>query len=135
MRVAAALMCVGLMCLLAGCGGSGDDNGSGLPRADLRLTDQSLGGMFYVVPGQTVLLALQENGGTGYQWQCSWDPADHMELLDEGVVAGDSPMPGAPTTHYFLLQALQQGTVTVTLLYGRIWEADPASYTITINVL
>jgi predicted secreted protein len=79
-----------------------------------------------VAAGGVVLIRLPANRTTGYLWMLDPLPADGpLRLLWHAYRISAPTRPGAPGEDLWWLEALQPGTVTVTLRHLRPWQPDP----------
>jgi predicted secreted protein len=109
---------------------------------DLMLTAKDANSTQTVTVGQKIVVALDQNGGTGYSWQTSSvDTSIVKELSNEvgrkegsqTTSADGSPMVGTPETVTVTYQAVAAGTTKVVL--GHIPPgSDKAEETFTITV-
>lgn len=107
------------------------------PAAEIAATQASLGGTVDLHVGQTLVLKLDENPTTGYQWRCTWAPEAALKLVDSSYQQPGPAVPGAGGVHTFWLRGLQSGEATVTLQYGRWWEGGErqAPQKLTVRVV
>ena len=78
--------------------------------------------------GDTIIVALEGNASTGYQW-IRTEPAsingDPLLAISEGDYVDDSPDAcGGPGTFSFTYEAVATGLVTLTYTYRRPWEDE-----------
>jgi len=87
--------------------------------------------------GEQFTVSLEENPTTGYEWDMKAGPG--LTLVgDEFVGPSPSPSPlmGAGGTHSWVFRVDKAGTLTLTGLYVRQWEADgksAADFSLTIE--
>ena len=99
-----------LGCVVLGCGGTnGNLGGWGRPGS--------------LLVGQALPLSRPDNPTTGFTWHINWTPQTAMRLaLDQYVPNATPPgSVGGGGTHFWRLEALQPGDVTVTLQHGQWW--------------
>lgn len=71
--------------------------------------------------GDSVVIALPENGTTGYQW--SVEPASDALVVESNEYRSpDSGAPGAAGERVVELRATRPGTTVVELRLQRVWE-------------
>ena len=134
MRTAAAA--AGLL-TLAACQSSGaTPSGPGDPVVAVR------DGQTTLRPGQTVAIALPNNGSTGYAWSLAdFDETVLMRSEPFGQEATDAHpagMVGVPGQTHWRLVALAPGQTTLIFNYTRPWEAgapaaETARFAITVR--
>ena len=73
--------------------------------------------------GDTLLVQLEGNSGTGYTWERIEPLAGALQSLGEPQFAPDKNVPGAPG-HFTLRYATVPGSAQLELVYHRVWEAD-----------
>ena len=87
--------------------------------------------------GEQLTVTLAENPTTGYQWDMKAGPG--LTLVSDqfiGPSPSPSPLEGAGGTHSWVFRANAAGTLTLTGLYVRPWEADgksAADFSLTIE--
>ena len=95
----------------------------------------------YYVPVWRTVIELKGNPTTGYSWQCV--PANGHELVkvvsqyvQEWQSEGDAdiPLSGNGGKYRFALSGIAPGEETITFTYKRIWEDNPALYTLVYHV-
>ena len=70
-------------------------------------------------------IELPGNPSTGYRWR--YDPADsagtdHVEIVELGYQAPETPMPGAPAVFAFRVDCVSPGDARLVFRYLRPWE-------------
>jgi len=87
--------------------------------------------------GEQFTVSLAENPTTGYQWDMKAGPG--LTLVSDrftGPSPSPSPLEGAGGTRAWVFRADKAGTLTLTGLYVRPWEADgksAADFSLTIT--
>jgi len=87
--------------------------------------------------GEQFTVSLEENPTTGYEWDMKAGPG--LTLVGDefmGPSPSPSPLMGAGGTHAWVFKADKAGTLTLTGLYVRPWEADgksAADFSLTIE--
>ncbi|MFI5776059.1 protease inhibitor I42 family protein [Nocardia sp. NPDC051570] len=146
MRIPLLIVALGLAFAACGVGSSGhaDPPSASAPgiqaAAAVAIGAEADGKDVSLTVGQQLVLSLQANHTTGYQWK--------MQALDQSIVeqVGDpeyhpastsnSPM-GAGGTSVWHFTAVAPGTTTLALDYARSWEQDTAAaqhFTVTVQV-
>lgn len=75
--------------------------------------------------GDVLVLALPENGATGYQWHVEPHGAEVVVESDE-LAPPDSAAPGASGQRVITLRAARAGTARVDVRLQRAWESTAA---------
>src|SRR5450759_2161068 len=113
---------------LVACGGS-SGGASASPSPGARVyTETASGTTIRAKVGDRITVTLRENPTTGYKWDMKAGPG--LTLVgDEFVGPSPSPSPlmGAGGTHSWVFRVGKAGTLTLTGLYVRPWEADGKS--------
>ena len=92
------------------------------------------GGMLSCEGGK-MIVALDANATTGYEWKSSIEGAAVKAAGDEYEADTTSDgKAGAGGVHTFTYQAEGSGEATVTLTYARSWEASDSDRTAVVNV-
>jgi len=74
--------------------------------------------------GEEIIIVLESNPTTGYQWQVGYD-SGRLELASqEFIVPEDSDLVGAPGEEIFIFKALERGESDIAFSYLRPWETD-----------
>jgi len=85
--------------------------------------------------GDTLLLRLRSNPGTGYTWARDEAAADAVTLLDSTFAAPATSAVGAPGEQLFRFLGQNPGSATLALYYARPWESgNPAVDSVVINL-
>ena len=78
--------------------------------------------------GQILVVTLESNPTTGYQWEVVEDPNSILEQIGEAEFKssdeGDSPIVGAGGWEIFRFKAVSAGQMNLQLVYHRTWETD-----------
>ncbi|HLV98153.1 MAG TPA: protease inhibitor I42 family protein [Ktedonobacterales bacterium] len=120
-----------LFLLLGGCtGGSGPST--------LNLTAKDANKTFQLHPGDQVVIVLDANPSTGFDWDIDQTNSAVLTLQGKTFQASSSGLPGSGGSDTFTFKALSTGTVNLRLKYWRSF-AGPASitnrYAVTLQVL
>lgn len=76
--------------------------------------------------GDTLLLRLRSNPGTGYSWARGQAAADVVTLVDSSFAAPATTAVGAPGEQHFRFVGKTPGSATLALYYSRPWETGVA---------
>jgi len=74
--------------------------------------------------GNTVVLRLEENPTTGYQWALDRDGGDVLALRASDYVGPTGSRVGGGGQRLFTFQAKRAGSATIRLKLWRAWEGD-----------
>jgi inhibitor of cysteine peptidase len=107
--------------------------------SQIKLTDKDSGRSVEVKPGDTIIVELESNQTTGYQWSLT-SPTDSAVLVLKGneyrTSQQQTPLVGAGGTEVWTFVAQGAGRATLTLGYQRSWEKGVApARTFTIEVV
>ncbi len=100
------------------------------------LTEADAGKTIQLKNGDTLVVTLDGNITTGYNWEMlPQDPAI-LKQLGEPEVVPDSAALGAGGKITLKLQAVKTGQASLTLIYHRPWEKDvPPEKTFEVTIL
>jgi inhibitor of cysteine peptidase len=102
--------------------------------SELVITDAERNTVVSAHVGDTVVVRLQENPTTGYQWTAKLG-SGILELRDDSFQS-QSPAIGGGGVHQFRFVARRAGRETLQFGLGRSWEASSKStFSVTISVL
>jgi inhibitor of cysteine peptidase len=122
---------VSLLLLLSGC-----TLGSSV--STLRLTASDANKTFQIQPGTQVVITLDANPTTGYDWDIDQTNSAILDFQGKVFQATVNGPPGSGGTDTFTFKALAAGTVNLRLKYWRSF-AGPTSiinrYAVTLQVL
>lgn len=126
MRVAAILLSA--LLLAAACGGGGSD--------DVTLTESDSGSTVQAEVGEDLVVQLEANPTTGYQWQLADGlDTDVVEKVSNSYAqGGEEGVAGAGGIDTWTFKAVGPGTTTITLDYLRTFEANSTTNTFTLTV-
>ena len=99
-----------------------------MSRSDILITPSDRGGTFEAQPGDEIVIRLQENITTGYQWEIAEIDPSVVELVDTEYL--EAPTPGAigyGGTRTFRFRAAARGHARIQLRLRRSWEATDAA--------
>jgi len=101
---------------------------SGCFQAPITVTRADDGTVQTISIGDTLVVALEGNASTGYQW-IRTEPTsingDPLDAISEGDYVDHSPDAcGGPGTFSFTYEAVTTGVVTLTYTYRRPWEDE-----------
>ena len=145
----ALVLAIGLVitaAVLMGAGACGEASGNTAQSPAAKQTvsaDTSYDGKeVYVAAGGSVVVTLESNPSTGYQWRLADLTHAVVEKADQEFTALEAanngePLVGAGGKEVWTFRALDKGKSTISLEYRRPWEkdADPAeTFSLTIVV-
>ncbi len=87
--------------------------------------------------GQKLVLSLESNPTTGFDWEVSEIDEAVIKQSGESEFKSESDLLGAGGVRTFTFEAVEEGTSTLKLVYHRSWEKDippEQEFTVTINV-
>lgn len=87
--------------------------------------------------GQKLVLSLESNPTTGFDWEVSEIDEDVIKQSGESEYKSESDLIGAGGVRTFTFEAVTAGTSALKLIYHRSWEKDippEQVFTVTINV-
>ena len=107
--------------------------------ANMKLDASANGTTQQLKQGEVLSITLESNPSTGYAWYATIsDSAVLVQMSEPQYIeptGSATPMVGAAGTQTFFFQAVETGTMTVTLDYERSWETDVQPLqTITLTV-
>ena len=136
--VVVASLALALACgaVLVACGGSAGSSPAPSPSPPAVFTEADNTTTVAARVGEQFTVTLDENPTTGYQWDMKAGPG--LTLVSDrftGPSPSPSPLEGAGGTHSWVFRADEAGTLTLTGLYVRPWEADKsaADFSLTIQ--
>jgi predicted secreted protein len=92
------------------------------------VNEQDDGGQVALEQGQILVVTLESNPSTGYQWEVVEEPNSIIEQVGEVEFVqseqGDPPIVGAGGWEIFRFKAVTAGQLTLKLIYRRPWETD-----------
>lgn len=96
----------------AGCGSGGE----------VKIGDTDNGGQVALEVGQTLVLSLESNPTTGYQWQIAELDEAILKQTDYEYEADQPVLVGSGGKEVWRFQAQSSGSTTLSLGYKRSWE-------------
>ncbi|KAF5430130.1 CASH domain-containing protein [Candidatus Methanophagaceae archaeon] len=95
--------------------------------SEVQLTAADNGTEIELKKGQSLLITLEANPTTGYQWDLVEPPEGHI-LQQVGAILfkPDTILPGASGVQTILFEAVGTGKTALKLVYHRPWETDMA---------
>lgn len=101
----------------------------------IQLTEADQGKNITINPGDSLIIVLDSNPSTGYDWKVKPVENPVLALESEPVFKANSDKLGTPGRTSLTLKTVASGSQVITLLYQRSFEKDaqPAK-TFTINV-
>ncbi len=89
--------------------------------SEVNLTDDNNGQRIELRSGQTLIIGLKGNPGTGYTWEVK-DPLAFLQQDGEPTFKADSQLLGAPGRLTFRFKPVGTGEGKLTMIYHRPWE-------------
>ena len=123
---------------LVACGGS-SGGASASPSPGARVYAETASGTtIRAKVGDRITVTLRENPTTGYKWEMKLGPGLTLVMgtFTEPSFSPSPPLMGAGGTHSWVFRVDKAGTLTLTGLYVRPWEADgksAADFSLTIE--
>ena len=114
----ASVVLLAILVLAAGCGTA----------KEVKLDADANGSQTELETGQVLVVTLESNPTTGYQWEVV--ELDDAILQQQGEAefqvsdSRDPPPPGTGGTETFRFEAVNAGQTTLKLVYHRSWETD-----------
>lgn len=90
--------------------------------APLELGQDFSGKRVELKPGQTLVITLDSNPSTGYDWGVGKQNTELLSLEEDAYVPPENARIGQGGTHRFVFKALKQGSDVLELAYYRPWE-------------
>lgn len=102
-----------------------------------RLVDETATGQSVILrEGEKLMIALEGNPTTGFEWEVESEPAGGLLQRIEGpAYSSSSSLIGAGGTFYFRYAAVVAGQGELTFVYRRSWETVPPEKTVSMVVL
>lgn len=91
-------------------------------RGDMKIDDTDNGSQVVLEVGQTLVLSLDSNPTTGYQWQIVELDEAILEQIDYDYEADQPALAGSGGKEVWRFQARSSGSTTLSLGYRRSWE-------------
>lgn len=107
-----------LAIMLAACGG-GDDRDSGV-----RVEDEDAGSIVRLSPGDVLVVELDGNPSTGYDWHVRNVDSNVLRQEGENDFEPERDAPGSPGIVTLRFVAVRSGSTTLDLAYYRSFEPD-----------
>ena len=120
-----------LAALLVGCRGEGDGSRS------VELTAKDDGRTVTAQPADVLILRLDSNPTTGYEWSLTRKPdAAVLESLGHKYEPPETGLVGAGGVDVWRFRAIEDGNTSFELKYGRPFGNDPpaGSFSLTVDV-
>lgn len=112
------LLCLALT--LAGCGGSGDDADD--TDDGVRVEDEDAGSIVRLSSGETLVVELDGNPSTGYDWHVRGIDDTILRQDGEAEFEAEQDIPGSAGIVTLRFNAVGKGTTTLDLAYYREFE-------------
>jgi len=108
------------------------------PAVDLQLTEQSDDGVVVLPVTGKVIVTLESNGSTGYQWQLASLDQAILENTEQTYIPPETELIGAAGTERWVFVARHAGETALRMEYRRPWEppeTEPArTFSVTVTV-
>jgi len=86
--------------------------------------------------GEKLMIALEGNPTTGFEWEAESEPAGGwLQRIEGPAYSSSSSLIGAGGTFYFRYVAVVAGQGELTFVYRRSWETVPPEKTVSMVVL
>lgn len=125
-RTSVFLALLGIIAMASSCGSS-----------NVRVGASEDGGQIELAQGQVLVIELESNPTTGYQWTVEEVDVSILKQLGDAQYERTGPaMPGAGGSETFRFEAVAAGETTLRLIYHRPWEEGVApGQTFTLEVI
>ncbi len=115
---------------------------SGPPPGEVQISEAQDGGEVNLAADQILTISLKSNPSTGYGWETDGLAPAALPVLQQlgpaeiepGLAAAGLPLVGTPGRQTLRFKAVAAGQETLTLVYRRPWENDPALNNFTLRV-
>jgi predicted secreted protein len=91
---------------------------------DILITQQDQGGTFEAYEGDEIVIRLEENLTTGYQWEMEAIDSPVLELLDSEYSSDPEILMGSGGTRTLRFRAKSSGSQQVRLSLRRSWDPE-----------
>ncbi len=98
----------------------------GRKMAELDITKADKGKQFSVQAGDSIVLHLEENPTTGYQWEVDGMDNEMMDLEGSSFALGGGAGIGGGGIRVFRYQPKKSGATRISLKLWRSWEGEPS---------
>lgn len=103
--------------------------------ATVTVAERQNGSTIELSKGQTLVIRLSAQLGTGFSWAIQKTDGVAMELVKSDTEGGTG-MPGAAETQVFVLKPAKTGTAKIELAYRQPWMRDtPPAKTFNLQVI
>ena len=92
--------------------------------ATVMVTEEQDGTQINLGKGDFLLVALESNPSTGYQWEVRNNDEAVLRQLGESLFRPSSNVPGAGGTETFRFEAIDEGASVLRLVYRRSFEEN-----------
>ena len=146
MRVRSIVVLLLAVAVLAGavaCNGDKQQAAQPTPTAtptaqEVWVTEEDSGGSVTVNVGDSLIVALDSNPTTGFEWALVniSDTSVIQKVHDEYIAPEptSSPLVGQPGEELWTFQPLKAGSATIEMMYARPWESVPPAQRFNISV-
>lgn len=106
------------------------------PAGQVNLTELDAGKTIHLLKGETLIVALEGNPSTGYNWEMESAAGSILAQVGEPESVASSNLMGAPAMIKITFKAEQDGEQTLKLVYHRVWEKNvPPEKTFEVTVV
>jgi len=105
--------------------------------AEVTITDAQNSKIISIARGDTLIVRLPINSGTGYVWEVTSIDLDKLNMIGKAAIEKGGSMPGAPETQVFRFQGIESGSgvLEMDLLRPSEKAFKPAKiFTVTVTV-
>ena len=104
---------------------------------EVRVDETYAGKEVEIAEGGVLIVTLESNPTTGYQWELSEITGnDILELVSSEFQPAETGLVGAGGTEVWTFKALARGEATINLEYSRPWEGgEKGEKTFSLNVV
>lgn len=109
----------------------------GLIMQEFVIVKEDAGKTFKAIQGNTILICLDENRSTGYQWEIDLSDDQVISLEKTDYTPGSKKTIGSGGTRTFHLKAESSGSVKILLRLKNEWKPDDSAidkFEVTIKV-
>jgi predicted secreted protein len=100
----------------------------------LQFDEQADESKIHINAGQKFEVILHENRTSGFRWNPTSSGEPVCRLLDNSFHLDEDTI-GSGGSHYWLFQAVKEGSAKIEFVYSRSWEHDkPPAQTFTLDI-
>ncbi len=135
--VMAVLLGIMVLGAVSGCAGQTTASGTGTGLEPVALDASDSGSRIQLQKGQTLVVELEHNPSTGYNWEAVDLDQAVLKQVGEPEFEAESDLLGAPGTLTLRFEAAGAGETELSLVYHRSWEEDAEpleTFTVQVTV-